>query len=192
MLTRIRLPAKIPLVLSVTGILLTFAKQKIHAIFSDEAASRNWGLGPTDRSIRLHPRHTCVQEHVGLSNAFLHNSAARAKHTRTHVGPYLSDLRCIVIGQYAMGRSLMDRSIVVGLGNMTGPNFIQQKTPPTSGLDFIKLLQLNENMLTRKRLPCLPAKKPLVLLVGILLTFAKQKIHAIFMKLGPGANFTKS
>ena len=52
-----------------------------------------------DRSIRLRPRRTCEQEHVGLSNAFLHNSAARAKHTRTHVGPYLSDLRCVVIGQ---------------------------------------------------------------------------------------------
>ena len=64
-----------------------------------------------DRSSRLRPRRTCEQEHVGLSNAFLHNSAARAKHTRTHVGPYLSDLRCVVIGQYAMGRSLMDRSI---------------------------------------------------------------------------------
>ena len=31
--------------------------------------------------------------------------------TRTHVGSYLSDLRCVVIGQYAKGRSLMDRSI---------------------------------------------------------------------------------
>ena len=42
-----------------------------------------------DRSSRLHPRCTCEQERVGLSNAFLHNSAARAKHTRTHVGPLL-------------------------------------------------------------------------------------------------------
>ena len=33
--------------------------------------------------------------------------------TRTHVGPYLSDIRCFVIGQYAMGRSLMDRSISI-------------------------------------------------------------------------------
>ena len=40
-----------------------------------------------DRSSRLRPRCTCEQEHVGLSNAFLHNSAARAKHTCTHVGP---------------------------------------------------------------------------------------------------------
>ena len=32
--------------------------------------------------------------------------------TRGHVGPYLLDLRCVVIGQYAMGRSLMDRSIL--------------------------------------------------------------------------------
>ncbi len=40
---------------------------------------------PIDRSIRLRPRRTCEQEHVNLSNAILHNSAARAKHTRTHV-----------------------------------------------------------------------------------------------------------
>ena len=51
-----------------------------------------------DRSSRLRPRQTCEQEHVGLSNAFLHNSAA-------------SDLRCVVIGQYAMGLSFVDRSI---------------------------------------------------------------------------------
>ena len=62
-----------------------------------------------DRSSRLRPRRTCEQQHVGLSNAFLHNSATRAKHTRTHVRPYMSDLRCNVIGQYIMGRSLMDR-----------------------------------------------------------------------------------
>ena len=30
---------------------------------------------------------------------------------RLDVGPYLSDLCCVVIGQFAMGRSLMDRSI---------------------------------------------------------------------------------
>ena len=40
-----------------------------------------------DQSSRLRPRRICEQEHVGLSNAFLHSSAARAKHTRTHVGP---------------------------------------------------------------------------------------------------------
>ena len=34
-----------------------------------------------DRSSRLRPQRMCEQEHVGLSNAFLHNSAARAKHT---------------------------------------------------------------------------------------------------------------
>ena len=33
--------------------------------------------------------------------------------TRTDVGPYFSDLRCIVIGQHAMGRSLVDQSIAV-------------------------------------------------------------------------------
>ena len=49
----------------------------------------------------------------GSSMPFPHNSAPRAKHR--HVGPYLSDLRCIVIGQYAMGRSLMDRSIACAL-----------------------------------------------------------------------------
>ena len=40
-------------------------------------------------------------------------SGSHSKHTcmHTHVGPYLSDLRCVVIGHYAMGRSLMDRSI---------------------------------------------------------------------------------
>ena len=52
-----------------------------------------------------------MQEHVSLSNAFLHNSTACAKHTRTHVGLDLSDLCCLVIGEYAMGRSLMDRCI---------------------------------------------------------------------------------
>ena len=30
-------------------------------------------------SSRLHPRRTCEQEHMGLSSAFLHNSAAHAK-----------------------------------------------------------------------------------------------------------------
>ena len=40
-----------------------------------------------DRSIRLHPWCTCEQEHVSPSNAFLHNSATRTKHTRTDVGP---------------------------------------------------------------------------------------------------------
>ena len=37
---------------------------------------------------------------------------------RTHVGPYLSDLCCVVIGQYAIGRSLMDRSILFSLKEM--------------------------------------------------------------------------
>ena len=63
-----------------------------------------------DRSIRLRPRRTCEQEHVSLSNAFLH-TLPRMPHTRTHVGLYLSDLPCIMIGQYTMGWSLMDRSI---------------------------------------------------------------------------------
>ena len=31
--------------------------------------------------------------------------------THTHVGPYLLDLRCFVIGHYALGRNLMDRFI---------------------------------------------------------------------------------
>ena len=61
-----------------------------------------------DRSSRLRPQRTCEQEHVGLSNAFLQYSA-----TRTHVGPYLSDHRCVVIGQYVMGRSLMDRYVLL-------------------------------------------------------------------------------
>ena len=58
------------------------------------------------RSSRLCPRRTCEQEHVGFSN-----SAACAKDTRTHVGPYWSDLRWVVIGQYTLGRSLMDRLV---------------------------------------------------------------------------------
>ena len=65
-----------------------------------------------DRSNRLCPRRTCEQEHMGLSNPFLRNSGAR-QDTRTHVGLYLSDLRCVVIGQHAMGQSLVDRSIVI-------------------------------------------------------------------------------
>ena len=42
-----------------------------------------------DRSIRLHPRHCAPVskkvEHVSLSNAFLHNSAACAKHTHVRL-----------------------------------------------------------------------------------------------------------
>ena len=50
---------------------------------------------------------------MSLSNAILHNSAVRAKHTRTrtHVGLYFVRLlmaQWVVIGQYAKGRSLMD------------------------------------------------------------------------------------
>ena len=41
-----------------------------------------------ERSIRLSPRRMCEQEYVSLSNAILHNSAALAKHTCTHVGLY--------------------------------------------------------------------------------------------------------
>ena len=66
------------------------------------------------RFIRLCPRRTCEQELVSLSDAILHNSAARAKHTRTHDGVYsirLLIVQWVVIGQYAMGQSLMDRSI---------------------------------------------------------------------------------
>ena len=69
---------------------------------------------PAHQSIRPRPRHTCEQEHVSLSNAILHSSAARTKHTRTHVGPYsvgLMVVQWVVIGEYAMGWSLMDRSI---------------------------------------------------------------------------------
>ena len=40
------------------------------------------------RSIRLCLRRMCEQEHWSLSNAILHNSVARAKHTRTHVRLY--------------------------------------------------------------------------------------------------------
>ena len=47
------------------------------------------GTTAIDRSSRLRPRRTCEQEHVGLSNAFLHNSAARAK-----IRARMSDLIC--------------------------------------------------------------------------------------------------
>ena len=66
------------------------------------------------RSIRLHPRRTCKQEYVGLSNAILHNSAGHAKHTPMHVGLYsvrLLVVQWVMIGQYAMGRRFMDLSI---------------------------------------------------------------------------------
>ena len=51
---------------------------------------------------------------MSLSNAILHNSAAGTKHTRMHVGLYFfepSVAQWVVIGQYAMGQSLMDLSI---------------------------------------------------------------------------------
>ena len=72
-----------------------------------------------DRSIELRPRRTFEQEHVSHSNAILHNSAARAKHTctRMYVRPYFVILlvaQWVVIGQYVMGRVLMHRSIAVG------------------------------------------------------------------------------
>ena len=57
---------------------------------------------------------------LGLHNfkytdAILHISAARAKHTHTHVRLYsviLLFVQWVVIGQYAMGRSITDGSIV--------------------------------------------------------------------------------
>ena len=67
-----------------------------------------------DRSIRLRPQRTCEQERVSLSNAILHNSAAHTKHTRMRIWFYFVRLlvaQWVVIGQYAMGRSLMDWSI---------------------------------------------------------------------------------
>ena len=72
-----------------------------NAVWKSIPQNMSCNIGGIDRSIRLRPQCTCVQEHASLSNAFLHNSAARAKHTRTHVGLDLSDLRCVVIGQYA-------------------------------------------------------------------------------------------
>ena len=66
------------------------------------------------RSIRLRPRRKCEQEHVSLSNATLHNSAACAKHPRTHVGLYsvgLLVVQWVMIGQYPMGWSLMERQL---------------------------------------------------------------------------------
>ena len=52
--------------------------------------------------------HAGEQEHMSLFNAILKNSVAHAKHTRTHVG--LLFVQWVVIDQYAMGWSLMDRS----------------------------------------------------------------------------------
>ena len=53
----------------------------------------------------------CQQEQVGLSNAFVaHPCRPRQAHAHA-CRTFVSDLRCNVIGQYAMGRSLMDRSI---------------------------------------------------------------------------------
>ena len=69
----------------------------------------HWTLLIIHQSIRLRPRRTCEQEHLSLSNAILHNSAARAKHARTHDG--LLVVQWVVIGQYTMGQSIMDRSI---------------------------------------------------------------------------------
>ena len=65
------------------------------------------------RSIRLRPQRVCEQEHTLPSNVILHDSAARAKHTRTHTRTHVRLLvvQWVVIGQYTMGRSLMDQSI---------------------------------------------------------------------------------
>ena len=63
----------------------------------------------------LRPWRTGEQEHVSLSNAILHNSAVRTKHTHTHVRLYFVNflvVQWVVIDQYAMGRSLMDRPIL--------------------------------------------------------------------------------
>ena len=62
-----------------------------------------------DRSIRLRPQRTREQEHVTLSKAFLH-ILPRAPSIRARLLTLFVDLRYVVIGQYAMGRSLMDRS----------------------------------------------------------------------------------
>ena len=56
----------------------------------------------------------CEQDYVSLSNAILHNSAVRTKHTRTHVRPCFVRLlvvQWVVISQYTMGWSLMDWSM---------------------------------------------------------------------------------
>ena len=65
---------------------------------------------------------TCEQEHVSLSIAILHNSVVQAKLTHKHVRYYsigLLIVQWVVIGQYAMGQSLMHRSIV-GMSFRTG------------------------------------------------------------------------
>ena len=62
--------------------------------------------------LKTEPLGSAEQEHLSLSNAILHNSAAHAKHTRTHVGLFVSAIR-VVIGQHAMGRSLMDQSFAL-------------------------------------------------------------------------------
>ena len=54
-----------------------------NAVWIEWSIEESESLITIDRSSRLRPQRTCEQEHVGLSNAFLHNSAAR-----------MSDLTC--------------------------------------------------------------------------------------------------
>ena len=74
----------------------------------------NTWLLQTNRPIHKAPptAHVCARTREPFQ-CLSAQSAARAKLTCTHVGPYLSDLRCVVIGQHAMGQSLVDRSIVI-------------------------------------------------------------------------------
>ena len=81
--------------LDATGLFqFDFDSYKCENLYSTSGKDVNPDSGkPIDRSSRLRPRRTCDQEHVGFSNAFLHNSVARTKHTHTHIIVRLSS-RC--------------------------------------------------------------------------------------------------
>ena len=80
----------------VSTILIMNPVNQVSCIFDHHVLSKQLALSflsqraaQIDRSSRLRPRRTCEQEHVHLSNAFLHNSAVRAK-----ICARMSDLIC--------------------------------------------------------------------------------------------------
>ena len=94
-----------------TGLILVYCHDGSPSLGSHRRGRLSNGV---HRSIRLRPWRTCEQAQVSLSNAILHNSVARVKHTCTHVGPYSVGLLGCAMGcdwSIPVGRGSMDRSI---------------------------------------------------------------------------------
>ena len=93
------------------GILTHNLNMQMSWLVDHQAGRVKWGqFKQTDPLGVAHG--ACVSKNEWAS---LHNSAARAKHKCTHVRLYFVELlvaHWVVIGQYTMGRSLMDRSIL--------------------------------------------------------------------------------